>query len=461
MKVVISRTALLSKLAIAIGLLVLVALLSQCSDSTAPAPPGSIGIRSGNNQWSLRGTQLPDPLEVVIVTADGAAAANVTVTFFPLAGGGQVSSPTVQTNDQGRASTRLTLGPTLGTNQVRASIDAGSVTFEATASNFLCPEAEVTLQISYGQSGHLFLATGRSSLFSTGAAGIVRVDAIPIPPTIPPTASSFMELPKVEGILPFVWDIAFSPRGDLYAAVRQVFPELLKIDTGGNVTKFASLEASAGLDAVEITTNPTGLLIGVDMKGPFAVGCRDVLTRFPVATYIDGVNTDALAVDPRLQSEDPFGEDVYFILKTDRTLYRLALDSLTVEAARGLEAVVQLTLDEANGANGMVCDGFDGTVYILVDTPTTKQIVSVTSGGTKTTFFDFFTDPNPPLPNGGVQRDLALRRPRLFTLDTLNDQILVIDINGTFNAVFSDSLEQIKLSTPMDSGERVSLEILR
>ncbi|MEE9271633.1 MAG: hypothetical protein V3V49_15405, partial [Candidatus Krumholzibacteria bacterium] len=298
MKVVISRTALLSKLAIAIGLLVLVTLLSQCSDSTAPAPPGSIGIRSGNNQWSLRGTELPDPLEVVIVTADGAAAANVTVTFFPLAGGGQVSSPTVQTNEQGLASTRFTLGPPLGTNQVRASIDAGSVVFEAMSSNFLCPEAEDTLRVSYGTSGHLFLATSRSSLFSAGAAGIVRVNPFP-----PPTASSFMELPKVEGILPFVWDIAFSPRGDLYVAVRQVFPELLKIDTGGNVTKFASLEASAGLDAVEITTNPTGLLIGVDMKGPFAVGCRDVLTRFPVATYIDGVNTDAVAVDPRLQSE--------------------------------------------------------------------------------------------------------------------------------------------------------------
>jgi hypothetical protein len=109
----------------------------------------------------------------------------------------------------------------------------------------------------------------------------------------------------------------------------------------------------------------------------------------------------------------------------------------------------------------MVCDGFDGTVYILVDTPTTKQVVSVTSGGVKTTFFDFFTDPNPPLPNGGVQRDLALRRPRLFTLDTLNDQILVLDMGSGLTAVFSDSLEQIKLSTPMDSGERVSLEVLR
>jgi hypothetical protein len=460
MKVVISRTALLSKFLVAIGLLVLVALLSQCSDSTAPPPPGSIGIKSGNNQWSLRGAELPDPLEVVVVTADGAAAANVTVSFFPLAGGGQAASPTVQTNDQGVASTRFTLGPGLGTNRVRASIDAGSVVFEAMASNFPCLEAEDTLRVSYGTPGQLFLATSRSSLFSTGAAGIVRVN----PFGIPPTASSFVELPTIQFILPLVWDIALSPRGDLYVAGRQFLPELLKIDTGGNVTKFASLEATSGLDAVEITTNPTGLLIGVDMKGPFAVGCRDVLTRFPAASYIDGVSTDALAVDPRRQSADPLGEDVYFILKTDSTLYRLALDSLAVETARGnmgLETVVQLTRDEANGANGMVCDGFDGTVYILVDTPTTKQVVSVTSGGVKTTFFDFFTDPNPPLPNGGVQRDLALRRPRLFTLDTLNDQILVLDMGSGLTAVFSDSLEQIKLSTPMDSGERVSLEVLR
>lgn len=454
------RTTFLGKLSPAIGLPAMVLLLSQCSDTTAPPPPSSITIRSGDNQFSIRGTVLPDPLEVAVLTAQGAAAQNVTVNFSVIEGGGTVSSGSAQTNDQGVASTQLTLGLTLGTNRVRAAIDAGVVVFEATASNFLCPEADDSLQVcgscaaSYGPAGQLFLATNKSSLFAS--AGIVNIN----PFGIPPTARSFTEIPP-RGIFPAViWDVAFSPRGDFYLAARYPLPEIIKIGTDGSLTTFTALDATENDDAVEITTSAIGLLTGVSKRGPFAVGCRDVLTRFPVATFAGGVNTDAVAVDPRDQTLTPFGEDIYFILETDSTLYRLALDSLTVETTRGmmgLEAVAQLTFDEATGANGMVCDGFDGTVYILVDTPATKHIVSVTEMGIRTIFFDFLT----ALPGGGAQRDLALKRPLLFTLDTLNDQLLVIDLAQTLTPLFSDSLEQIKLSSPMDSGDFVGLDVLR
>ena len=108
----------------------------------------------------------------------------------------------------------------------------------------------------------------------------------------------------------------------------------------------------------------------------------------------------------------------------------------------------------------MVCDGFDGTVYIVVDAPSTKSIVRVTEAGFKTTFFDFLTDPVPPLPGGGAPNDLALRRPLLFTLDTLNNQLLVINLSGQFFPLFSDPLEQMKLSDSA-SGERIGLDVLR
>ncbi|MFQ5511779.1 MAG: hypothetical protein ACE5EO_08020 [Candidatus Krumholzibacteriia bacterium] len=461
-----ASTKTIGKLLLALGLIAAGALLSQCSDSTAPPLPGNIAIKSGDKQWSLKGTELPEPLTVVVTTTDGAVAQNTTVRFLPIAGGGSVSSGSVQTNDQGVASVRLTLGPTVGTNRVQASIDEGSVLFEAMASDFLCPEADDSLQVcqacatSYGPQGHVFLATRESSLFASTSTGIVRIN----PFSAPPQALDQTEMPSNGGILTVVWDVAFSPRGDFYFAGRAIFPEILKIDPAGNVTHFAALDAVEADDAVEIDANPIGLLVGVDKKGPFAVGCRDTLTRFAAAAYTNGVNTDAVAVDPRRQSASQFGEDIYFILKTDAMLYRLALDSLSVETARGaagLETVVQLTQEEADGARGMVCDGFDGMVYILVDTPTTKRIVRVASGGTKTTFYDFLVDPSPPLPSGGSQRDIALRRPFLYTLDTLNDKLLVVDLSGQFTPLFSDSLEQIKLSRPMAADERVGLAVLK
>ena len=65
-----------------------------------------------------------------------------------------------------------------------------------------------------------------------------------------------------------------------------------------------------------------------------------------------------------------------------------------------------------------------------------------------------------------MQRDLAFRRPNLFTLDTLNDKLLVYDIADVMTPLFSDSLEQAKLSSrningTLQGGERVGLDVLK
>jgi hypothetical protein len=443
-------------------------LVTQCSETTEPDPAASMVITGGNNQYSFRGTELPAPLEVQVRTAGGAVPEDAVVVFTVTAGGGSVSPGSVPADNKGVASTRLTLGNGLGTNEVVASVNGApgvNATFTATSANYYCPEAEDSLQVcdacpglDYGPKDDFFLFTDRSSLLPALHAGIVDV-------RLGGTASEFLEIPPDLGIFPVVvFDAAFSPRGDYYISRRTTHPEIVKIDTDGEMTVFASLDALGSEDQAEIDTYSYGLLVGCDITGPFVVGCSDTLLRFPEATYANAANNDAVAADPRRHTDDPLGEDIYFIHVTNRELLRLPLDSLQVEP-QGLQFVAALTADEAQGARGMVCDGFDGAVYILVDTDNTKSIVKVTPGGTKTTEFDFFSRGAGDA--AGVQRDLALRRPWLLTLDTLNDNLLLYEyLTVQLTPLFADSLEQAKLSDrepngDLRSGERVGLTVLK
>jgi hypothetical protein len=456
------------------AVIALALILSQCSEDEGFIPEidqgqaTSIGIYSGNNQYSLHGTELPQPLGVEVRNEVGEPMGGVEVTFVAIQGGGSVSEGSVLTDANGRASTWLTLGSTTGINQVRARVESNAsltTLFSATSSNFFCPEAEDSLKIcascssEYGPRFDLFLVTARSSLFPDNSAGIVQ------PNVSSQTAVAFTELPPPQFLVSVVWDGVFSTRGDYFVARRSIFPEIVKVGVDKTITRFAGLDQSTIDDSVELAANPAGLLVGCDIRGPFVVACRDTIVRFSQATYTDGINNDALAVDPRRQSQDPLGEDIYFIDTSDRTLYRLPMDSMSVEP-QGLQPVVQLTTDQAAGARGMVCDGFDGSIYIVVDTDDTKELLKVTSGGVVSQLVDFFSRGSGSAEDAGMQSDLALLRPLLFTIDTLNDKLLVYNLGGTFTPLFSDSIQQAKLSEramsgSLAGGERVGLDVLR
>jgi len=187
-----------------------------------------------------------------------------------------------------------------------------------------------------------------------------------------------------------------------------------------------------------------------------------VLTRFSEATYPGAdINSDAVAVDPRRQTDDPLGEDIYFINETTDSLMRLAMDSLSVEPApRGLERVAGLTADQAANARGMVCEPDGGDVYVLVDSDDTKQILRITPGGAVTVLYNFFDRGAGGA--AGIQRDLAYDEgfKRLYTLDTLNNDILIYDV-GLDIVVGMFGVSQSTLSTSGGSGERAGLVVLK
>ena len=89
---------------------------------------------SGDNLQGLPNTPLPVPFVVELrALNDGFPRHEIWVTFTVTAGGGRLSVERVKTDDRGRASSTLTLGPNFGTNTVEVSAAGLTVTFNAVA----------------------------------------------------------------------------------------------------------------------------------------------------------------------------------------------------------------------------------------------------------------------------------------------------------------------------------------
>jgi hypothetical protein len=96
-----------------------------------------IEIVSGNNQTAPSGSVLPEDFVVRVLDQDGNPIPNRAVSWVIGQGGGSVNPETNQTDGEGKARARLTLGSAPGTNTVNAvvsGITIPSVTFTATGS---------------------------------------------------------------------------------------------------------------------------------------------------------------------------------------------------------------------------------------------------------------------------------------------------------------------------------------
>jgi hypothetical protein len=119
-------------------------------------PAANLSMVSGDGQSGTPGQRLPNPVVVKVTDAIGNPVSGTTVSFAVTAGGGTLSAPSGISNVSGLASATLTLGPTAGTNTVRASSGslAGSpVTFNATATVAAPTATTLTLFSGNGQTG--------------------------------------------------------------------------------------------------------------------------------------------------------------------------------------------------------------------------------------------------------------------------------------------------------------------
>ena len=101
---------------------------------TTGEPPDAITVVSGNNQSGRPGVALANPFVVEVIDENDDPVPDVTVTFEVTAGGGTLSETSVDTNNNGRAQTTLTLGSEPGDNTVAARVTGiTGVTFKATS----------------------------------------------------------------------------------------------------------------------------------------------------------------------------------------------------------------------------------------------------------------------------------------------------------------------------------------
>jgi hypothetical protein len=90
-----------------------VLLLAACSgDGTGPRIPASMQIVSGDLQVAPVGTELPDPLVVRVLDDRGRPVRGQIINFRVVSGGGSVFAGSAETNGDGEARERWTLGPT-------------------------------------------------------------------------------------------------------------------------------------------------------------------------------------------------------------------------------------------------------------------------------------------------------------------------------------------------------------
>jgi Tol biopolymer transport system component len=116
-------------------------LLAACADPAGPrvGPPARIERLQGDGQLGEAGKPAPELLAVRLSDRDGNPVPNVTVVWRVAAGGGQLSSTSVTTDQAGRAATQWTLGPSAGQRQSATAAAASDgpdslrAVFEATS----------------------------------------------------------------------------------------------------------------------------------------------------------------------------------------------------------------------------------------------------------------------------------------------------------------------------------------
>jgi hypothetical protein len=119
---------------------------AACGDGQEPIRPETLIVHAGNNQNGPAGVALPSPLQVQLTGSDGLPFIGATVQWAVVTGGATVSPTTSTTDDTGVASTTLTLGSTLGTVVVTATVSGITpVSFNAVAIDVCAETAAYTV----------------------------------------------------------------------------------------------------------------------------------------------------------------------------------------------------------------------------------------------------------------------------------------------------------------------------
>ena len=109
------------------------ALLIGCEDPSDPLSAARMEVVAGNEQTASAGAMLGQPVVVRVVDENGGPLRGVTVDWTVVEGGGYVDSARTQTDNEGVARTRWTLGDGIGPQVILAATRTASASIRATA----------------------------------------------------------------------------------------------------------------------------------------------------------------------------------------------------------------------------------------------------------------------------------------------------------------------------------------
>ena len=168
-----------------------------------------IRIVTGNDQQGLPGATLENPFVVEILDGNGVAFEGVPIAFTVTSGDGTLGVATVTTDSNGRAQSTLTLGPNLGKNNVRVSVEGIS-------------QPEIFTAIGESPKFTLSVPTGISLIHVP--LNVTAIDEVPLSDSRITRVTDLLSLEGIQGNVTviIVWD-------------NGAFKEIARVSNAGNI----------------------------------------------------------------------------------------------------------------------------------------------------------------------------------------------------------------------------------
>lgn len=417
---------------ILMSVLLIAFLAPACDEDNEDFPSAGqsyLSIVSGNNQNERAGALLPDPLVVRAADLTGNNQSGITVRFSTSDSAASVNPSHAITDSEGLASCSFRLGARVGLQHVSATSDNDSTTFTAMAEAAGCEEESLTPADDW-EAGHIYICTTSSAHIGPGMTSVI-ID-------FDPAAEDAV---KVLDTAEELTDIAFSPRGELFAAtdseIFKVNPQTMQLEG------YKSLPSEMD---IEVAGNPGGVLLCVNSDQLFTVFCGSEgleMTSLPPSP----ISYENLAVDRN-------SRDAYYIHASPNyaEIHKMSWDGRDIGSA-SFETVGGFIL-AASEVRGMATDS-TGAVYITVDSNESQREIRKfdPESNSVTNFFDFYDYFGGNNTNAGRWGDLTVCGGVIYIIDRRNDRIAYISLDGNYLG----DMESPEFSLPGIENERYGI----
>lgn len=363
-------------------------------------------VASGNTQFAIAGTSLPQPLVVRVTDNFGNPRSGVTVNFAVGTGAGTIGAPSATTDAAGLASTTWTLGAAVGVQSVIATsgtLTGSPLTFTATATAGAATQVVITTQPvaswTAGVSGPSIVAQVRDANgnVATTHTGAVQLSLLTSPSGA--TITGTTSVVPVNGVATFA-GLSFTKAGSYTLQVT---------GTGLNTVTSSGFTVVAGAASAFTRFSGEGQTgtVGQALAQPLQVLVSDLFGNPIVGTTVGfAVTSGGGSVTTSATTNASGVASAIWTLgltggtqTVNATLAGVAGSPLTFTATAVAGAATQLVVRtqppttitsgvntasiqvEARDANGLLATGFGGLVTISVETgPTGGAFLGTTSG---------------------------------------------------------------------------------